>query len=141
MTSEILAEINYLAVLVVAVVGMAIGALWYGPVFGKLWISLMGWTDEQVARMKEQGMSKSYFVNFVSLLVLTCVLSFFVSMAGVETFGGGAAIGFWAWLGFVATIMLGSVLWEGRRAKLYLLNISHWLVVLILMGGILAIWR
>ena len=33
--------INYIAVLVSAVIGMAIGALWYSPLlFGKIWMKL-----------------------------------------------------------------------------------------------------
>jgi len=137
---DILGQVNYLAVLVTAVVGMALGWLWYGPLFGKKWIGMMGWTEEQVARMKEQGMAKSYFVNFVATLVMAWVLSLFVAVSSAATFWQGVCIGAWVWLGFVATIMLGSVLWEGRSGKLYLLNVAYWLVSLGLFGGILAVW-
>lgn len=141
MSIEVFWEVNYLAVLVAAIVGMGVGALWYGPLFGKVWLSLMGWTNEQMARMKEQGMAKSYFVNFLGLLVMAWVLSGFIEVSGVATFWLGACIGAWVWLGFVATILLTDVLWEGRPSKLYLLNIAQWFVTLFLMGGIIAIWQ
>lgn len=48
--------------------------------------------------------------------------------------------GFWAWLGFVATIMLGMTLWEGKPFRLYLLNAGYQLLNLLVMGAILAAW-
>jgi len=140
MTLEIISEINYLAVLVVAIVGTALGALWYGPLFGKKWIGLMGWTEEQVARMKAQGMARSYVLNFIATLVMSWVLAYFVLIIGAVSLTSGAGVGLMIWLGFVVTIMLGSVLWEGRKTELYVLNILYWLMMLIVMGGILAIW-
>lgn len=32
-----------LAVVLAAVVSMIVGWLWYGPLFGKQWMALMGW--------------------------------------------------------------------------------------------------
>jgi len=138
---EVFIDANYLAVIVAEIVGMVLGMLWYGPVFGKKWIALMGWTDEQMARMKEQGMAKAYILNFITTLVMTWVLAGFVSLAGAGTFAEGSVVGFWLWLGFVAMIMYGSVLWEGRKTQLYFLNISFWLVNFLILGGILAVWQ
>ena len=35
-------EVNLLAVLAAGIVPMVVGALWYGPLFGKRWLELMG---------------------------------------------------------------------------------------------------
>ena len=35
-------ELNYVAVLVCAVVSMVVGAVWYGPLFGKQWMEVIG---------------------------------------------------------------------------------------------------
>ncbi len=51
----------------------------------------------------------------------------------------GMMVGFWAWLGFVATIMLGKVIWEMTPVKLYGINVAYYLVSLLLMGAILAV--
>jgi len=45
-------EINYLAVLVAAIASMALGFLWYGPLFGNQWKKLMGFTDKSMKAMK-----------------------------------------------------------------------------------------
>ena len=38
---------------------MVIGFLWYGPVFGKMWIHLMDFTSEHMEAAKTKGMSYS----------------------------------------------------------------------------------
>ena len=133
--------INYAAVLVAAVAGMVLGALWYSPLlFGKMWMSLSGITDKQIGEAKKKGMTKSYILAFVGTLVMAYVLAHFVDYTQATTLAGGLQAGFWIWLGFVATTFLGMVLWEGKPWKLYFLNVAYYLVELLLMGAILASW-
>lgn len=40
-------HINYLAVLGAAMASMALGALWYGLLFGNTWVGLSGMTPEK----------------------------------------------------------------------------------------------
>lgn len=134
-------EINYLAVLVAGVAAMVLGGLWYSPLlFGKAWMKLSGFTEKDMEKAKQKGMFLSYFFNFVSILVMAYVLSHFVDYAGATDWRGGLQAGFWIWLGFVATVMLGMVLWEGKPFRLYLINVLYWLVALLGMGAILAVW-
>lgn len=133
-------EINYLAVLISAIAGFVIGALWYSFLFGKVWMKLSGMDKKKIEKEKERGMAKSYILGFAALLVMAFVLAHFVDMAEAASVLEGAQAGFWAWLGFVATIMLNKVLWEGKPVKLYLLDAAHYFVVLIIMGSILAVW-
>ena len=63
--------INYLAVLVSAIIGMIIGALWYSPLlFGKLWMKLSGMTEKQLNEAKKKGMGKMYLVAFIGVLLI-----------------------------------------------------------------------
>jgi hypothetical protein len=42
-------DMNYLAVLVAAIAGWAVGAFWYsGVLFGKKWQKELGFTDEYI---------------------------------------------------------------------------------------------
>jgi len=133
-------EINYLAVLVAAVVNMAIGAAWYSQaLFGKIWMQQSGVTQQQITAAKKQ-MPLMYAASFVGALVMSFVLAHFVTLVGASTISAGIQTGFWAWLGFVATTSLAGILWEGKKPGLYLLNNSYNLVALILMGAILAVW-
>ncbi len=133
--------INYLSVLVAAVVGFVIGSLWYTVLFGKVWMKLMEFSPKQLAKNKKKGMMGSMIFMFISILVMAYVVDYLLIYTGGVNMTAGAMLGFWVWLGFVATTMTGQVLWEGKSWKLYFINVAHYLVVLIVMGAILAAWR
>ena len=92
-------------------------------------------------KAKKKGMVKSYIIAFIGSLVMSYVLAHFVGYANAASFAEGMQTGFWAWLGFAAPLLLGSALWEGRPWKIYLINICYWLIVLLIAGGILAVWQ
>ncbi|HLC90318.1 MAG TPA: DUF1761 domain-containing protein [Candidatus Nanoarchaeia archaeon] len=129
--------VNYLAVLVAAVVSFLVGWVWFSkPVFGKVWMSLMGLKKEP----KHEGMAKNLVIGFLGTLVTAYVLAYFVDMLGYMTALSGMMVGFWAWLGFVATTTVGGVLWENKPWSLWLLNNGHNLVTLLITGAIVGAW-
>ena len=132
--------INYWAVLVAGVASMVLGMLWYGPLFGKRWMQLSGFTQADMEKAKAGGMGKTYFWAFVGALVTAYVLAHFVGYFGADTVGRALQLAFWAWLGFVVTSSLDSVLWEGKPKELYLINIGYRLVSLAVMALIIARW-
>ena len=136
-------SINYLAVLLAAVANIVLGFLWYGPLFGKQWIAMMGFTKESMDEAKKKGMAKSYALMALGSLIMSYVLahSFIFASAYTQTPGavGGLMVGFWSWLGFVAPVTLGTVLWEGKTWKLWILNSGYYFVGLLIMGVILSL--
>lgn len=133
--------VNNVAVLVAAIVAMVIGGIWHSPmVFGNLWMKLSGLTAKSMDAAKKKGMAKLYIYQFIAILVAAYVLAYFVKYAGAATASDGALVGFWAWLGFVATTTVGSTIWEGKSFKLWLLNNGHNLLTYAVMGAILAVW-
>ncbi len=137
--------VNYWAVLACGVVSMVLGSLWYGPLFGKMWMGLMGLTDEHMKSAKQKGMGKSYALMFIGSLLMAYVLSHSLTFAGAYLNAAGVSaglmVGFWSWLGFIAPVTLGVVLWEGKPWKLWFLNNSYSLVQLLVFGVILALWQ
>ena len=134
--------LNYLAIVIAAIASMVLGFLWYGPIFGKQWMKEMGFSKEKMDQSKKAGMTKSYALMAVGSLVMSFVLanalvfaSTYLKASGVFA---GLMVGFWNWLGFVAPVTLGSVLWEGKSWKLWFLNNGYYLVTLSVMGAILA---
>ena len=80
-------------------------------------------------------------INFIGTLVTAYVLAHFALYLNLETWGDAFQFSFWLWLGFFASAtLLGSVLWEGKSWKLYILNAAYWLVNLAVMATILALW-
>lgn len=140
--------INYLAVVGAAVSAMAIGFVWYGPLFGKQWIALMGWSEAEIQagqeKMKKEGW-KTYSLQIVGSLVMAFVfahsLEFATSYLKIEGVRAGLEGAFWNWIGFIVPVTLGTVLWEGKSWKLWLLNSGYYLTVLVVMGLILALLK
>ena len=139
--------VNYLAVLASALLMMVLGGLWYGPLFGKQWIALMGFDPEKVKDMQAAGMGamwKSYALMALGALVMSFVLShsliFASAYLGESGLSAGLQTGFWNWLGFIVPVSLGTVIWEGKPWKLWVLNAGYYLVGLLLIGMLLAVW-
>lgn len=140
-------HLNYLAVLVAAIVNHAIGFMWYGPLFGKQWISLMNFDKKKIAEAQKKGMKgmwKTILASFIASLAIAWVLAHSIVFAkaylGISAVAAGIMTGFMTWLGFLATTQLNIVLWEGKPLKLYFLNTLYYFVSLIVMGMILAVW-
>jgi mannitol-specific phosphotransferase system IIBC component len=131
--------INYWAVLAAALANMIIGSLWYGPLFGKMWKKLQGWGPEQMKSMKMSA-NGAYVGGLVTALVSAYVLAHFVEALAVFDMASAWQLAFWVWLGFVATTQAGSVLWENKPVKLFLLNAANSLVTIYAMTLILALW-
>ena len=133
--------VNYTAVLAAAAASMAIGFLWYSPLlFGKQWMKLAGLTEKKLEEAKKKGMVKAYGAMTLGALVSAFVLAHFINFAAAYTPLDGALVGFWLWLGFVVPTMAGDVLFGGKPFKLYLINVGHTLVGLLVAGAILAVW-
>jgi len=130
--------INWWAILVAVIAKQALGALWYSPVvFGPAWCELAGVSEQEM----KAGLVKALIPDVVAAFVMAFVLVHAVHYAGAQSLGQGAAVGFFNWLGFVAVATLGTVTFEKRPLKLYLINNGYWLIALLIMGAILAIWR
>lgn len=134
------AFINYWAVFVAAVAQMVLGSIWYGPLFGKKWQHLSGMHQADMEAAKRGGMGKLYFWAFVGALVMAYVVAHFVSYFDATTVSSALQLAFWAWLGFIATTTLGSVLWENKSKELYLINNGYNLIGLAIMTLVLALW-
>lgn len=133
-------NINLVTVLFAAIVNMVLGMVWYGPLFGKTWMKLIGISEKSMEEMKKKGVEKSYALAFFGSLITAFVLATLIDIAQARNANEGIQLGFLAWLGFVATTSLSSVLWEGKSPKLYWLNNTYNLTSLIIMGVILTVW-
>lgn len=135
-------NVNYWAVLVSAIASMVIGSIWYGPLFGKLFMREMGmdqWSKEKQDKMKK-SMGLSYFAQFIASLVMFYVVSGMVVGFGKTTVGGGVLTGFIVWIGFVVPIKLGDAIWGGKKT-LFWLGIGNMLVTLLAVGAIIGTWN
>jgi len=129
-------DINFLPVIIAAVVSFVLGWLWYSPfLFGKIWL-------EEMKMKEEDCKSKNKVIalggTFLLTLVAAFILSSFVEIAGAEGAISGAIIGILAGAGFVATSIATHYLFEPKSMKLFLINAGHYTACYAAMGTVLG---
>lgn len=132
-------EVNYLGVLIAAIVNIIIGFLWYGPLFGKLWIKESGIPLKKLENKKNKRMGSTYIAMSASSLIFSCVLSIILNSIEINLIIDAILTAVLIWFGFFAAIMLGQILWERKSLKLYLINSFYYLFSLILMSIVIVL--
>ncbi len=128
-------QVNVLAVVAAGVVAWLVGALWYSSLlFGKQWMKLANLKDVKPNPL-------IYLIGLLVYVLIAYVLAHVIIAFNASTLIDGLVGGLWMWLGFVATLSLGSVLYEQKPVMLYVLNNAYNLISFLVMGGILALWR
>jgi len=111
-----------------------LGALWYGVIFKKSWMKLVGSGVEQTPKSQVSRV----VATFIACFLLSFMLAHILALAGSLTAMDGASIGIVCWFGFIGPPSFAQHIWEGRRANLFAINAAYWLVAMALGGAILA---
>lgn len=137
-----LSNINFLAVIVATLSTFLVGWLWYGPLFGKAWLSAVGITEEEI---EEKGnMGKIFGLAFVFELIMAFNLAMFLTgspeAAAQMNAGAGAFYGFLAGFGWIFFALAVNSLYEQKSWKYIFINGGYWTVTFTVMGLILGAW-
>jgi hypothetical protein len=110
-------NINYIAVLVAAVAQFIFSAIWYMPLFGKIWGRMHGF--DKVSAEEQKVMTKKMMpllvVQFVFTLVTSAVFVYLVSKVSTDLNIYCLAALFW--LGFIVPTQGAAVLFGGTDPK------------------------
>ena len=129
---------NFWAIFVSALVLWILGAFWFSPaLFATPWSTIVG----RKMGDKPKGVLHGMVSSFIGGLIQALVLAHIVVWAGATGFGHGAFLGFLAWFGFIAAVLYPQRIYEGRPFAYFAIVAGYWLVGLVIVGGILAIWR
>jgi uncharacterized protein DUF1761 len=132
------AGINYLAIVIAAIVAWLAGAAWY-MALGKTWMAALGITPEKMAEARNQpGAYLPFIYSFIAELVMAWVLAGLLGHLGPLTLRGGVVSAAFCWLGFVITVMVVNNGFARRDWRLLWIDGGHWLLVLVLMGAIIG---
>lgn len=161
-------QINFIAVIVAALVTFVIGFLWYNPkVLGTKWMQSAGLSEEELQKgnmVKIFGLSLlfSIFIAFsLNFMVIhqfgamgmiggddtldTIKPSYFAFMEdygmAFRTFKHGMLHGSLVAIFFAFPILAINALFEQKCWTYILINAGYWLVCLTIMGGIICAWK
>jgi len=127
--------INYLAVVVAAIAGFALGWGWY-TVFGKAWMAALGKSKEDCD--KEKQSPTPLIIAGVSCFLMAWMLAGLMGHLSDVTVKGGVVSAIFVWIGFVLTTVATNHAFEGMRPIVTAIDAGHWLAVLVLMGAIIG---
>jgi hypothetical protein len=134
-------HLNVPAILACGVASLAIGFVWYGPLFGKAWAGYTGWTEEKIKTVAGSRMARTYLLTFLAALVTAFVLDLIGWAVRTETVGQGLFLGLWTGIGFAAMAFATTHLFEHKPLGLWLIVSGYQIAYQAAAGVILALWR
>ena len=132
-----------MAVLVCAVASMVLGGMWYGPLFGKKWMEIVG-ADLSDVECKEiqKAAGPLYFVQFLLTLFQVFVLANFI--IALNQFSA-LEVSLWLWVAFIIPTVAGGAMWNNDSKKIawarFLIQAGYQLILFILFAIILGSWK
>lgn len=128
-------ELNYLAMVVSAVAAFILSAVWYG-VFGSTLAGLHpAYADSGSPSAKDA------IVELARNLVVAVVLAGLADQIGIEGWAGAALLGLALWIGIVVVLLTGSVYHEKVPVRLAAIHAGDWLLKLVVIAIIVAVWQ
>jgi Protein of unknown function (DUF1761) len=134
--AQTFAQINWLAVIVATIVSFALGGLWYGPLFGRVWMAETGIRKDSPGNISTPVL---FSIVFLLTLVIAISLAMFIGPNADVSFGVFA--GFMAGFTFVAMSLGVIYLFERRSFRHWAVNAGFQIALFTVMGAILGAWR
>jgi len=131
----ILMDVNFFAVVIAAVLNMVVGYAWYHPNFlGKLWCNVHDWKDEKL-----QPTFFHFAAAFINGFIIAWVFGAILYYFGVVGIWDCIVMGFWFWLGFIATTQFSGVIWAKKPLVAYFIDAGFFLLALLIMGVVFGV--
>lgn len=134
MTDFHFTDINFLAVLVVWIIHVVLGLIWFQKrLFGNEWSRLTGKELKPSTRWIGSGL--------LGHLVMAFVLVILIKLTNSNDGLSGLFIGLLAWIGFIVPLETGELVWEKIPFRLFLIRIGNHLIGMAVSGYILGVWQ
>lgn len=128
-------ELNWLAVVAAAIVVFVVSTVYY-IVFAARVVDLrQGNEDAGGVQPWKIG------VEIVRSLVLATMIAGLVVLLGITDVGGALQLGLALWIGFPVVLLVGSVIWENVNPALATIHAGDWLLKLLIVTVVVALWR
>ena len=142
MSFDILGELNWLAVIVGALIYFGLGALWYSPMlFARPWQRSIGWDPEQ--RPPEMKPA-TYLVPLVAMLVMAVAVGLLAAATGTDTIGEGIVLGLVVGIGLSLAHTLVDATFDPNKPQPWVwfaINGSYHALGLLIVAVVVAAWR
>jgi hypothetical protein len=137
-----LGGLNWLAVIVAAVVYFVIGAAWFAPaVFGRPWTAAIGF-DESRPRPEMNPMS--YAGPALFYLIASVATGLLAAATETDTLGEGAILGLVVGVGYALVVTATDAVFDPNKPKpwtWFAISGAYHVVSLVIVGMIIGAWQ
>jgi hypothetical protein len=133
-------KLNWVAVLVAAIVSFLFEALWFS-VFMKEWLAGIGRTKEWLESSAGYNPALQYGTAILCSIIIAAVLSICIQASGRQTAGRGILCAAVIWFGFIATSWAKEYIFEVRTIQIFAVNTGYALIDLMIIGAIVGAWK
>ncbi len=143
--------VNILAIIVAGLIPGILGAIYFGPLFGKAWRDSLGKTEEELT---PDNPAIAYGGSILLSMLLSLSLNFIIGLVHKDvneagelfinshfTFGHGALHGALIGFSIIMPIVVSLGIFHKLSWKTNLLNSIFWIICVAIMGGILDVWQ
>ena len=131
---------NWIAIIVGALVPMVLGFIWYNKaLFGNAWMKSIGKTEED---LKKGNMGMIFGVSFLLAAVLAYTMAEYMGYHKPEdqTFIHGMFHGARLALMVAAPVLITNSLFEHRNWTNIFINLFYWVLAIALIGGVVTLF-
>ena len=136
-----LGPLNWLAVVVGALVYFALGALWYSPMlFAKPWQRAIGWDEN---RAPPQASAMTYVVPLVAYIVMAIAIGLLAAATGTDTLAEGIVLGLVVGIGLSLAHTFVDASFSPEKPQpwtWFAINGTYHALGLLIVSVIIAIW-
>lgn len=130
-------QVNFLAILVVAILNLVLGFIWYSPKM----IGSLFYTNKEIAKCEGELKKPWKFASCVfEGFLFGWALAIFLYAVDPATVTHGIGVGLTAWIGFIFTAHLSAYVWEKETPTQSVMNALYSLIYVIVASIILYYW-
>jgi hypothetical protein len=122
-------SMSWIAVIAAALVPFALGALWYGPVFGKAWQAEVGLSDERI-----KGANMPMIMGLTLVLNVVVAVVFGGLLGPAPSLGRAIGLALLVGIGFVATTYATTYLFSQKTLALFQIDAGYNVLRFVLIG-------
>lgn len=141
MSLDVLSGLNWLAVIVGAVIYFGLGAIWFAPpVLGRPWMASIGWDE---SRQRPEMNPASYAGPAVFYLIASIVTAILAEATGTDTAAEGALLGLLVGVGYALTVTATDAVFDPNKPKpwtWFAISGAYHVVALVVVGILVAVW-
>lgn len=126
-----------LAIVLCMVANTVVGMIWYGPLFGKIWMAGNGMKMPEKGSVKFSDMLEPLITSWIGAAIMGAVLASLFAVLQPQGLVEAKMIATTIWLAFIASNILSNYAWSARPMSLRLVDVFYPLVLINIFAAIL----